>query len=139
MKIIISFFLSLTVLSVAFASEIAPERSKGISMHMLPKRVADLSGQKWGFTVSYAKYLKPEKEEPILQTTKEFLTFVRKQDMNVQENGVWIVITNPDAYSNTEMKLLEDIKAICKKEQLPLFIARGAQLPNGWERYDKNP
>ena len=139
MKIFISAFLVLLVLSVSFASEVVPERSKGISMHMLPKRVADLDGQKWGFTVSYSEYLKPEKEEPILQTTKEFLTFVRKQDMNVQENGVWIVITNPDAYSNSEMKLLEDIKALCKKQQVPLFIARAAQLPDGWKRYDKNP
>jgi hypothetical protein len=33
-----------------------PDRAKGISVHMLPKRVADLGGQKWGFVVSFADY-----------------------------------------------------------------------------------
>jgi hypothetical protein len=40
-------------------------------MHMLPKRVADLGGGKWGFAVTYTKYLKIEVEPPTLQTTKE--------------------------------------------------------------------
>ena len=130
-----AIFLVLLLASVSVAMEILPERSKGISLHMLPKRVADLNGQKWGFIVVFAEYLKPEKEKPILQTTKEFLTYVRKQDTKVQENGAWIVITNPAAYSQEELILLEDIKALCKKEEIPLFVARGSQLPNGWERY----
>jgi hypothetical protein len=50
-----------------------------------------------------------------------------------------LIVTVPDAYANTELKLLTDIKTLFKKEQIPLFIARGAQLPNGWRRYDKNP
>ena len=85
------FVLTVCVFSTGITS---PERSKGISMHMLPKRVADLSGAKWGFTVTYASYLKIESEPPTLQTTKEFLSFVRKQDQAVQDNGVWIVITD---------------------------------------------
>jgi hypothetical protein len=122
----------------AFATGVSsPERTKGISMHMLPKRVADLGGGKWGFAVTYTKYLKIEVEPPTLQTTKEFLSFVRKQDRAVQENGVWIVITDPDAYSAAEKALLEDIKVACQKESIPLFVCRGTDLPNGWKRYDK--
>ena len=102
---------------------------------MLPKRVADLKGDKWGFMVSYADYLKPEKEKPVLQSTHDFLMYVRKQDRVVQDNGVWIVITNPAAYSKDELSLLEDVKALCKKENIILFVARGSQLPNGWVRY----
>lgn len=132
----ILFFLFVLVSSVA---AVAPERSKGISIHMLPKRVADLSAQKWGLVVSYADYLKPEKTQPVLQSTAELLTFVRKQDKNVQENGVWIVTTHPDAYSEQEKMLLEDIKVLCRKEHIPLFIVRGSQLPNGWQRYDNAP
>ena len=128
------FVLTVCVFSVGVS---APERSKGISMHMLPKRVADLGGGKWGFAVTYAKYLKTEAEPPTLQTTKEFLSFVRKQDEAVQENGVWIVITDPDAYSETEKALIDDIKALCQKELIPLFVCRGINLPNGWKRYDK--
>ena len=120
------------------SAQAAPERTKGISVHMLPKRVADISGQKWGFSVDRADYLKPESQQPVLQTPKEFLAFVRKQDTRVQENGVWIVVSHPDAYSDSEKTLLEDIKALCQKENIPLFVCRASELPNGWKRYDQH-
>lgn len=131
---IVLFVFTVCIFSIALSS---PERSKGISIHMLPKRVADLGGQKWGLAVTYAKYLKFEGNAPTLQSTKEFLSFVRQQDKEVQENGVWIVITDPDAYSAPEKALLEDVKVLCQKEFIPLFVCRGVDLPNGWKRYDK--
>ena len=127
----------LAIASLAFAA--TPERSKGISIHMLPKQVAELGAKKWGFVVSYAEYLKPEQEQPVLQSVTEVLAFVRKQEKFVQENGIWIVTTHPNAYSEPEKKLLEDIKALCRREAIPLFIVRGSQLPNGWQRYDTAP
>jgi hypothetical protein len=134
------FAIVVCVTSLANVSESAasgaPERAKGISMHMLPKRVADLESGKWGFVVTYADYLKRESEPPILSTKEEFLSFVQKQNAEVQKNGVWIVTTHPDAYSEAEKKLLDDVKAICRKERIPLFICRASQLPNGWKRYD---
>ena len=136
MRIITALFLVSTLCTFS-AGVSSSERSKGISMHMLPKRVADLGGGKWGLAVTYAKYLKIETETPTLQTTEEFLSFVGKQDEAVRENGVWIVITDPDAYSTPEKALLEDIKVACKKNSIPLFVCRGADLPNGWKRYDK--
>jgi hypothetical protein len=107
-------------------------------MHMLPKRVADLGGKKWGLVVFYGEYLKPEKEEQVLQSTTEFLEFVRKQDKSAQENGIWIVIGYPEAHSEPEKNLLEDIKALCRREGIPLFVARGSLLPDGWVRYGEN-
>lgn len=131
-----------TAALVAFASHAfaaSPERTKGISVHMLPKRVAELSSQKWGFVVSYANYLKPEMEQPVLQSTAEVLAYVRKQEGAVQENGIWVVTTHPDAYSAQEKQLLDDIKTLCRKQAIPLFIVRGSQLPYGWQRYDITP
>jgi hypothetical protein len=116
-----------------------PERSKGISMHMLPKKVAVLNGQKWGLTVSYAEFLKAEDAQPVLQSAEQFLAFVRKQDQGVQDNGIWIVTTHPDAYSEPEKQVLIDIKVVCRKIKIPLFIVRGSQLPDGWQRYDNSP
>jgi TonB family protein len=113
-----------------------PERTKGISIHLLPKRVADLGGMGWGLSVDNRNLL-GESEPPVLQTPQEFLSFVRRQDTAVQENGVWIVMTDPDAYSNFEKVLLEDIKALCRAEKIPLFICRAIDLPNGWKRYDQ--
>jgi len=135
-KTILVVSLVVFLAAICLANEILPDRSKGISMHMLPKRVAALDAKmKWGFMVSHTAYLKPETEKQILQTSNEFLTYVRKQADKVQENGVWIVITNPSAYSQEELRLLEDIKALCKKEKITLFVARGSQLPNGWVRF----
>ncbi len=105
-------------------------------MHMLPKRVADLGGNKWGLTVSAASYLTPDAGSTTLQTAAEFLAFVQKQNNSVKENGVWIVTTHPDAYSEQEQSFLKEVIAVCVKEKIPLFIARGSQLPNGWKRYD---
>jgi hypothetical protein len=135
----VALFFLFTLCAVSVA-EAVPERSKGISMHMLPKQVAaqDQSGKiKWGFNITYANYLKPESVKPVLQTPDEFLSYVRKQDSRVQESGVWIVITHPDAYSAPEKALLEEIKMLCQKEKIPLFICRGSELPNGWKRYDR--
>jgi len=97
-------------------------------MHMLPKGVADLGGERWGLHVDYAAYLKPESSQPVIQTTEEFLSYVHKQDAAVQKNGVWIVVTNPDAYSATEKALLDDIKSLSAREKIVLFVCRGIRI-----------
>lgn len=135
----LAFILAIALVVFSAFAAITPEHSKGISIHMLPKRVADLGDQKWGLVVTYAEYLTPEKVQPVLQSTAEFLTFVRKQKLKMQENGVWIVTTHPDAYSEPESSLLEDIKTLCRTEHIPLFMVRGSQLPHGWQRYDNVP
>jgi hypothetical protein len=114
-----------------------PNRAKGISMHMLPKGVADLGSDQWGLVVSHSGDWRPEKKHIVFQTTQQFLDFVRAQTEEVQANGAWIVVTNPDAYSDDEKQFLEEIKAVCRKENIPLFISRAAELPNGWKRYDQ--
>jgi hypothetical protein len=133
-RTILTSVLILLLTALAFAAP--PERSKGISMHMLPKGVADLGGNKWGLTVSAAGYLTPDAGSTTLQTTAEFLAFVEKQNSSVKENGVWIVTTHPNAYSEQEKGFLTEVIAVCVKEKIPLFIVRGSQLPNGWKRYD---
>jgi hypothetical protein len=54
----------------------------------------------------------------------------------VQENGVWTVTTHPDAWSDTEKNLVEDVKLTCHREKITLFLCRAAELPDGWKRYD---
>jgi hypothetical protein len=136
--LIVGLTLLMAALPTAGAAA-SPERAKGISMHMLPKRVADISGDRWGLTVSPAAHLAPEPVQPVVQSTGQFLVFVRKQSPAVVGNGVWIVTTDPGSYSASEKTLLEDIKFLCRKEHIPLFIARGSELPNGWKRYDMAP
>jgi hypothetical protein len=140
--LILGASVTLLVASPVFAATPergAPERDKGISLDMLPKRVAKLDSSLWGFHVWYAPYLKPEKKPPVLQSTEDVLNYVRKQDGSVQANGIWIVTTHPAAYAAEEIQLLEDIKALCREEAIPLFIVRGSELPDGWQRYDLTP
>jgi hypothetical protein len=130
--------MTILVSAVLFTTAAAAqERSQGVSMHMLPKRAAQIGGMAWGFTVDYSPRLKPELQPPAIQTVADLVSYIRKQDDGVQENGIWIVTTNPDAYSEAEKTLLENVKAMCRKEKIPLFICRGAQLLNGWVRFDK--
>jgi hypothetical protein len=93
--------------------------------------VADISGRKWGLVA--------DASQEALQTPQEFLSFVREQSPDAKENGVWIVVTDPDAYGQAENKLLEDVKAVCRRQRISLFIARASELPNGWKRYDYCP
>jgi hypothetical protein len=81
----------LTALAILLATAFAlaadsPERSKGISLHMLPKRVADLGTMKWGLMVTATSYLTPDAKSTTLQTASEFLAFVQKQSASVKEN-----------------------------------------------------
>ncbi|HKI51612.1 MAG TPA: hypothetical protein VJ995_06030 [Geothermobacteraceae bacterium] len=132
MKKIILILLILVLPSNGVAQ---PIREKGISMHMLPQRVAKIDGRPWGFWVTYANYLQPEERQPVLQSFEEFVSYVKKQTSEVQTNGVWIVTTHPDAYSKEETELLETIKKTSKDEGIILFVCRGSKLPDGWELF----
>jgi len=132
--VLMTLVVSATMLSPVAAAQ---ERSHGVSVHMLPKRVADIGGRPWGFTVDYSPRLKAASPLPVIQTAEDMLSFIRKQDAGVQGNGLWIVTTNPDAYSEAEKALLESVKSMCRQEGIPLFICRASELPNGWSRYDR--
>lgn len=138
MRRVSAILITLTLCANLFAlAAIAQERAKGISVHMLPKRVADIGGKPWGFMVDYSPRLQTESQQPAIQTVEDLLSFIRKQDNDVQENGLWIVTTHPDAYSEEEKMLLEDVKSMCRRENIPLFICRASELPNGWKRFDR--
>jgi hypothetical protein len=74
---------------------------------------------------------------PVFQTTDSLISFFHAQSANVQSNGIWIVVTHPDAYSDEEKALLEEVKSRCRAERIPLFICRASELPDGWTRYDR--
>jgi hypothetical protein len=132
-----AFLIVLFVGTLFTAAGVAQERSQGVSIHMLPKRAAELGGMAWGFSVDPSSRLNADSLHVVIQTAAGLLSFVRKQDNEVQENGVWIVTTDPDAYSDEEKTLLENVKQLCRSEKIPLFICRGSDLPNGWSRYDR--
>jgi len=112
---IIGVLISLIIISPAFAE--GPDRSKGISVHALPKRVAKISGKPWGLEVAYAPYLKPEPGQPFLQSIDDVLRYVKKQDPDVIKNGLWVVTTHPSAYSE-EVKRGHPLKGPRQEKRL---------------------
>jgi len=113
------------------------KREEGLSVHVIPKRVADLDETKqvkWGFMVSQSHKLQPSLVRPVFAKPEELIEYFRKLPKKVQENGIWMIITHPDAYSQEEKVSIQCLKEMCIKDAIPLFICRGSELPNGWKR-----
>lgn len=111
-----------------------PQRAGGLSVHMLPRRVADLSKEKAGFTVSKQGGREPAKGTPTMETAQSLADYFKKLPPEIQQHGIWVVTTHPEAYSDKETKNLEKLKEICTKDAVPLFTCRGSELPGGWKR-----
>lgn len=128
------FFFLVLLIALPVAGFTEPVREKGISVQMLPQRAAKLDGRPWGFWVDYADYLEPEPSQPVLQTPVEFVSYVNKQQPEVQANGVWVVLFNPAAYTGEEDALLEKIKSACRKSDIILFVCQAADPSGGCRR-----
>ena len=124
----LSIILS-TFLAYVGECEISPVRSKGISAHFVPSRVANQ-----GDNVPQGFWVHIGRERFVFATPNELLEFFKKQDKATQENGIWLVITNPLAYSIKEKNVIDRLEKLCKQKNVILFKARGMDLPNGWER-----
>jgi len=128
-----AIIISLIFASATYADE--PSREKGISVYALPQRVATIANKPWGFEVKYAPYLKEESGIPYLQTAEQVLAYIKKQSPDVIQNGLWVVTTNPSAYSAEELALQEQVKKVLPQKSIPLFWARGSELNKGFTRY----
>jgi hypothetical protein len=127
MKQIIAVCFILATTLVAFAQ---PERDKGLSLHMLPDRVAKISNQSGGFTVSAPA---PKKDAPAMDANKTMEYFQGLPDQ-VKKNGIWIVYTHPSSYSDKEKTQLKNLIDECKKKSIPIFTCRAAELDkNKWK------
>ena len=84
----------LSILADASAAE--PERAKGLSVHMLPDRVAQIDGRSGGFIV------RDSGGESSYPDGRALIVFFQTLSGSTRENGIWVVITNPSAYSATE-------------------------------------
>jgi hypothetical protein len=133
----IAIIFSAGFIMTTFAASKEPVRIKGLSVHVVPEVVAKLDNTgkvQAGFATSYVKAGEYVYERNC-PTPKDLLAYFRSFPSDFQENGIWVVVTNPGAYSAEEMKTREELIELCQKEKIPLFICRGAELPDGWRRY----
>ncbi|MBI5873148.1 MAG: hypothetical protein HZB36_03275 [Candidatus Omnitrophica bacterium] len=137
---ILRFVLLASLLCVCTSNIFAEElkREEGLSVHVIPKSVADIGGEdspvKWGFMVSQTYDLKPPNERPVFQKPEELLAYYDNQSKSIRKNGIWVVITHPESYSDREKESIEKLKKICKEKGVSLYICRGMNLPDGWVR-----
>jgi hypothetical protein len=103
----------------------------------MPTRVSAMGDVPWGLAFDGFPGQSRNHARPVFQTADGLISFFHAQTAYVQSNGIWIVVTHPDAYSDEEKALLEDVKSRCRAEGIPLFICRASELPDGWTRYDR--
>jgi hypothetical protein len=115
-------FCLVVVATCAAADE--PERASGLSVHMLPERVAQIDGHSGGFTVASQTY----------SDATQLVAYFRTLPAATQKNGIWVVTTSPSAYSPGEREKLRSLAAQCQQQKIPVFTCRGSELPGGWKR-----
>ena len=120
-------------LVAAFASARAdePKRDAGLSVHLQPERVGQARGETGGFDVLPQAGVKDRKLFP---TAEALFTFFKSLPGTVQQNGLWVVTTDPAAYGESELKQISVLEDLCKRSQTPLFVSRAKELPTGWQR-----
>jgi tetratricopeptide (TPR) repeat protein len=105
-----------------------PSREKGLVVHFGPKAVVEgISGR-----FMYSVGVNGEKKSVDLPA--DLIGVFLQQDKTVQENGIWVVVTNPDAYSAEEKEMINTLEDLCKQKNIIFFKARGMDLPGGWKR-----
>jgi len=125
----LALFLLLAAVAAGGGSE--PDRAKGLSVHMLPDRVAQIDGHRGGFTARDASG-----NESVYADSKELVAFFHTLPLTTQQNGIWIVTTHPSAYSSAEHDKLWVLLELCRLKTIPVFTCRGSELPGGWKRSD---
>jgi hypothetical protein len=130
------FILAIVTVAVFVTPVAAQQRSQGVSVHMLPKRVGQMGNMAWGFMIDPGPANGGGRVVAIAEASS-LVKYFQAQSQKVQQNGLWIVITHSDAYSEEELAQLEQLKSLCRAGKIPLFICRASQLPDGWVRYDQ--
>lgn len=126
MKTLLFLFL---IASVLVAAE--PSREAGLSVHMLPDRIAKISGEHGGFTVTAPA---SKARSNTYADPKELFTYFQGLPATTQENGIWVVTTHPTSYSEAEQTKLKALITLCADKSVPIYTCRGSELPNGWKR-----
>jgi len=100
-----------------------PSREKGLSVHFIIKAVAaENPAYPQGFIVTGKGKI------TFFKTPEELIRFFSQQDKEVQNNGIWLLVTNLDAYTEEDKAAEKKLEELCRQQNIKLFKARGLDL-----------
>lgn len=124
--IAIYLFLSSVIYAV-------PTRENGLSVHIAPERSPEIfKVEKRGFIVSHGKTPRTPTERPIFSTPQQLVEYFLEQSQEIQDNGLWVITTNPKAYNDSELNSVDTLIKLCLNKKIPVSFCRGRKLPDGW-------
>ncbi len=138
-RLVVIPFLVLALLSCRASLE--PRREEGLGVLLVPKLSTQpgVPGKdRWGFLISVPGDRRPPAERPLVTSPAALLGFLAEQSRAVQFNGIWLIVTDPDAYTPTEKNMVVELKRLCNEKETALFVTRGSEFPYGFERVNED-
>jgi hypothetical protein len=115
-----------------------PNEELGTMVNMVPKQQASRSPSgEHGFLATVLQQADENNLKPtfVAHSATEFIRLYRRLPVELQENGIWLSLSENDPYSAQEKTMLENLKTLCKKHRLWLFIRTGPGFDDqGWTR-----
>jgi hypothetical protein len=105
-----------------------PVEELGTIVEMVPKQKAATSWfGEYGFVAIVPQRTDENNIKPtfVTHSAREFVGLYRRLPTELQEYGIWLSLAENDPYSPQEEAMLEQLKVLCKKHHLPLFIRTG--------------
>jgi hypothetical protein len=139
----LSFVVGIVLSATAAASEhtIYPNEYLGTAVYFVPKERADIDFGRLGhgFVTLVLQLVDENDIKPtfIAHSAAQFISHYRRLPRKLQQYGIWLSLQAGDPYSAEEKAMLEELKALCAKHRLPLFIHVGRE-DGGWQRFSCN-
>lgn len=111
----------------ALVARAGPTRDAGLSLHMLPDRVAKLAGEAGGFTITDPA---TGQRGQTYSEISRLVAYIESIPDTVRQNGVWIVYTHPRSYGSEEKERLRELIEKMKAKNVRVFTCRASELPS---------
>ena len=132
----IALVLSLTVC----CCDAEPVEELGTTVYFVPKQHAKADYGDHGFVAFVLQQTDENNIKPTFtaHSAAEFVRRYRRLPGELQQYGIWLTLWQGDPYSPEEKAMLEELKALCSKHKLPLFIHIGPDDRKP-RRFSSNP
>ncbi len=107
-------------------------------MYFVPKQHPDADMDAYGHR--FVTFVLQQTDENNIKPTftadsaADFVARYRRLPLKLQLYGIWLTLQEHDSYSPEEKAMLQELKVLCSKYKLPLFIRTGRE-DRGWQRF----